>query len=278
MKRGSWVWSDVFASNQAYTIVEVMIFLAVSSVLFFVVARSIAGQTTRAQFTESVRNFESRLQDLANDVSTGFYPGENNFTCKTNISGNITITPVSSPRGTNGDCIFVGQVINFDRDDVPSDSFMTITLAGRRYKPGGGTTEVESLSDTAPTPIQTSTPIEKIGPVDLVSVSYNNGLARVNVESFAFTTTFKKYSGAKLDAGDVSVDMVPLLLNCTPGCPTNNASHINTALTDPAAVINPTNGIDICLKGGINQYATVTLGGNGRHLSTKVAFATGACP
>ncbi len=59
--------------STGYTIVETMIFLAVSSLMFISAMILINGRQSRAEFIQAVRVFEANLRDVANDVSTGYY-------------------------------------------------------------------------------------------------------------------------------------------------------------------------------------------------------------
>ena len=112
-----------------YTVIEVMIVLSVSAVLF---ASAIAGysyQNRKTEFTNAVRDMESTIQDTLNDVSTGYYPNATNFDC---IRAGSPAAPSlddsnTSEQGTNQDCIFLGKAV-----DVTDDFLRTYTMVGLR--------------------------------------------------------------------------------------------------------------------------------------------------
>ncbi|HSX23561.1 MAG TPA: hypothetical protein VLE74_00460, partial [Candidatus Saccharimonadales bacterium] len=61
-----------------YTIVEVMIFLAVSGALLVSALLIFNGRQQRIEFGQSIRDIDSKIRDVLNDVSTGVYNYTNN--------------------------------------------------------------------------------------------------------------------------------------------------------------------------------------------------------
>lgn len=131
--------------QSGYTIIEVMIFLLVSAALLGSVITLISGRTERTRFTQSVENMERRLQDLLNDVSTGYYPTTGNFACEAGSAG-IVFTPNRQvEQGSNRDCIFLGKALSFS-----SSSYDAYTMVGLRNSGDIRTTgmkNIESLQD-----------------------------------------------------------------------------------------------------------------------------------
>ena len=98
--------------SQGYTIVEVIIVLAIASALFFVAVLAISGQQARTEYTQAIQDFQSRLVDIANDVNTGIYP---NLGLSTKCQVDVTTRKPSfsmggqAQQGANTDCIFIGK-------------------------------------------------------------------------------------------------------------------------------------------------------------------------
>ncbi len=135
-----------------YTIVEVMIFLAISMVMFASVVGVMGSQNRRNQFTESVNTFNQRLGDILNDVDTGYFPSNGDFSCAVDASGNISFAPVASGNidnnlGKNQDCVFAGKSITVDAAN--RDNFIVQTLVGRRTltDASGATRDVENVTE-----------------------------------------------------------------------------------------------------------------------------------
>lgn len=258
--------------NKAYTIVEALIFLAVSGVLFAAVATSISGQQTRAQFNQGVRDFESRLLDLANDVSTGYYQSNNNFGCTSNPADVEVSWVASKERGTNNGCILAGQALQFT---LNSPNFIVHPLAGKQLtRVGVDTREVTSLSEANPKVVTASSQTERINyGLTVGRVTYNNGSV-VNAGGLAFVITFGGYSPStgELNSGDIHANLVPLV----------DASPAGIDAVNWGTVIqNPSGGMTVCLQDGsgpMARHAEIRLGGNGRQLDTDAIFGNGNCP
>lgn len=127
-----------------YTIVELMIVLVISAALFATAIVGYSRQNSRTQFTQSVREFELKIQDVLNDVETGYYPNQGNLRCVR--SGGAAAEPIVSrvdgtDQGTNNDCIFIGRGFNLadNGDDLTHGIF---TIVGLSYK----STDAEELS------------------------------------------------------------------------------------------------------------------------------------
>ncbi len=108
-----------------YTIIETLIFLAVTSGLFIIAVSFMNGKQSRVQFDQAVRDFDSNLQDVINDTATGYYPN-NSVTCVSvdNTDTPPTFLPAGGPvvQGINGGCIFLGKSIQFGMAGVDCDS------------------------------------------------------------------------------------------------------------------------------------------------------------
>jgi type II secretory pathway pseudopilin PulG len=134
--------------NTGYTILETMIFLIVSSVIFVSVALLITGQVAKYQAKDAVNQLESVVRNTLNDVGNGYFPiiGQD-FNCTKGPSTNppivTEVVSANENRGTNPECIIIGKSIEFrtseikvktwvanaDIDEVPS-TLGDITLVG----------------------------------------------------------------------------------------------------------------------------------------------------
>jgi hypothetical protein len=94
-----------------YTILEVMIFLVVSTALLGSTLLILGGREDRTRYAQSVATFEAELQDIMNDVATGFYPSTENISC-TSASTGPSISNSASKLGTNGGCIYLGKALS----------------------------------------------------------------------------------------------------------------------------------------------------------------------
>ena len=120
-----------------YTIIEVMMFLLVSSALLGSVMTVMSGKQESTRFTKSVESFERRLNDLSNDASTGYYPSAENFTCSYPAGGTVSFSPTGTLKGENGGnstgtnagCVFLGKAVQF-RTDGDRSKYTVYTIVG----------------------------------------------------------------------------------------------------------------------------------------------------
>lgn len=101
-----------------YTIVEVMIVLAVSGMMFVIAANFINGKQERAAFTQGSNDTGSVLQAIVGDITDGHY---SDVPLQCNISGTTLTanTGAGGDQGQNQNCVFLGKIVRF-------------------YAPGGG--------------------------------------------------------------------------------------------------------------------------------------------
>lgn len=111
MKRSKML--GVGKTSRGYTIIEALIFLAVSGALLISATTLISGRQERTRFSQEVDNVANELQDLFNDVATGYYPNADNIRC-TYGAGAISVTTTGpNSTGTNEQCVFSGKFIDF---------------------------------------------------------------------------------------------------------------------------------------------------------------------
>src|SRR5688572_4270761 len=75
------------APRRGFTVVEVLIVLAITGLLFVSAAVMIAGRQNRTAFEQSVRNIHSQIQAAIDEVIVGHYPNNGNFDCNATGSG-----------------------------------------------------------------------------------------------------------------------------------------------------------------------------------------------
>jgi hypothetical protein len=144
--------------NGGYTILEVMIFLAISSALFAVTVAVFRAQSAQAEFSTSINDVNSKFLQWIDDVSNGFSgtsagstTADSNFTCAAVGVGSGRSPKLdsgtSSARGSNADCIFLGKAILVN--EVSNATHITaIPIVGLRSDAGGEL--INNIQDTEP--------------------------------------------------------------------------------------------------------------------------------
>src|SRR5581483_5995816 len=111
-----------------YTIVETMLFLLVSAAILASAIALVQSQQSKTQFSQSVRDLNSKLQNYINDVNSGFYNGSNSYSCA-QVSGEPRLSSSNQGVGTSQDCIFLGKAFSFS---LNQSAFTIITVLGNR--------------------------------------------------------------------------------------------------------------------------------------------------
>lgn len=254
-----------------YTIVEVMIFLAVTSALFVMIALGFQGQQARTEFSVATRELESRIRDTINDVGSGYYGSGGNFTCTVNASGDIVVDPSSSsPQGTNPDCIFVGKVLHFGIEgDTEGKEYNIMTVIGKRTNLSNQNVDSYAHQDGArPTILEPATENHRL-PVGLVY----GGMHRLVNSSTLDTSAvgFLSTLGAFAVTGEQQQDTIRLQYLFNPdGGMRSSASQIKSFVDDfanisiwPLAVGIAVDTVEVCFDSdATDQHVIYAIGGH----------------
>lgn len=277
-----------------FTIVELMIVLAVTGIIFFGAITLISGRTSQTEFMTAIQNVQGQVQQVINEVGNGYYPNNGNFKC-VGSPGSFNINPGANEQGANTGCIFLGKIMQFNTN---STQFTIYTVAGAQLNVSSQ--EVQTYSSARPLVIAQGSTAPPPGsdltgfagtPAALqygVSVSSMYYCATTTVANCSLTvndgsigavailSSLGAYSGSALQANSQHFNLVPIYnssLTLTPG---NAVDKMNIALDTPAGsgIItsaddfvygpNPANTVLICFSSGTtNQSGLVTIGGRG---------------
>lgn len=245
-----------------YTIVEVMIVLAVSAALFATAIFGFTQQNRRTQFTESVETFAQNLQDIVNDVETGFYPSNNNVSCI--VAGPGPPVPVVDDtifveQGSNSGCIFIGKAIQFSPSS-DSSAYDTFTVVGRTLIDGTDDA-VSRLSEAQPVGIDQlvdqrvlSAGVEIVKVTTLGATPQDLSLLAVVSDSGVSGIANPGFNTRSTLAGNLG------------GLGVNDTNFLADIITlDNASIVRAMDGVEVCLQesggGSEARQAVVTLGG-----------------
>lgn len=273
------------ARNGGFTIVETLIVLSTTALLALLVMNMIAGQQGRAEFTQAVRDADSRIKDMINDYATGFYERTGNVKCSADGSGNPPILSSSaSDLGVNIGCIYAGRIMKFSN----TNTFTLHTMAGRQYDGPVFSQEVSTLLGAQPrlihpTPADPSLPnLAQVGTFDggvtIGKVIYVNSTnAERETGAFGVISNFGTTTGTSLRTDKQS----PLLMAFT----THTMAHTDTQLAGKVSTLTTSDFVTnrpvaICfLSGKSKQHAVIRIGDNQGRLTTSTIIGSGdTCP
>lgn len=94
-----------------FTIIEVMIVLAISGGMLISAATIFNGRRQTTEFSQAMYDLQSQVQSIANGVSSQAIPGVQQYTCAPALIGGTMRPALSAGSATNQDCIYLGQAI-----------------------------------------------------------------------------------------------------------------------------------------------------------------------
>jgi type II secretory pathway pseudopilin PulG len=255
-------------NSAGYTILEVMIVLAVTTALFVGVAVLFGGRQGQTQTEQSVRDLESKIQNITNDVATGYFP--NGIKCTATSTPADPVVPSAAPAtaGSNSGCIFLGKIASFANDKIN-----LLSIVGRQFTGAiGNSSATSSLGEAVPVAVQ----------INPESYSYNYGLKPIKIYDMANDTTqygaiafMNQLGGGSGGASPLTGSRSILLYGIT-GTVINDS--IGTASGKAGVAGNYvalTKGARICLLGGNGKRAEITVGAGGGQVGTNVTIDKG---
>lgn len=268
-----------------YTIVETLIFLAVSSALFVSAMLLISGQQQKTEFANAIRDIDSQIQDVINDIATGYYSRGVDFSCSGGGSGPVLNSAGDPGQGKNIDCIFMGRVIQFTDDQSP-ENFIVYTAVGLRLDSTGK--QVTDFAGAKPKLLAPgiiySSPdgsdkrrLQSGLRVGKMTDGNNNPITAVGF--FSSLSSYNPVTG-DINSGSLAVDMRPI--SPPIGLNTSSTAFVDAFNNGASSYGGPVtnDSVRICfINEGTNQRAILTIGGANRQLSTNVSIESGAsCP
>lgn len=248
---------------QGFTIMETLIVLAVTSTLFVIIAATLSGRQQRTQFEQAANDIRAEIQQVINDVGTGFYPSTNNFSCSAGAFG-PTLGAGSTTQGENTGCIFLGKAMQFSAGGNES-AYNIIPIAGLQRTNTG--TEVSTYAEASPRAISPSTSdssipdlvVKKKLQYGLEAYSMTYGTTNIPIGAFVVANSLATYSSGTLASGSGQLNIIPITSSNLGSAQEVTAQNINTTMH--TAPVNPAGGIKICFASeGSNQSGLVTIG------------------
>ncbi len=138
-------WAD-----GGYTVVEVMVFLMISAVIFFSAVTVFHGQQGKTGFEQGLRDSVSKFQQYVDEVTTSVFSSGQYNCAVSNSSGRATLSKPSggaNGAGSNQGCIFLGRAIQV----IPGQtSIYAYSVLGNQYTASGE--PATSYAGTLPEP------------------------------------------------------------------------------------------------------------------------------
>ena len=260
MKRGG-----LAISAQGFTIVETLIVLAVTGILFVSAALMINGKQSRTDFQVGVRNLQQRLQQIINQTASGYYPNNGDFRCTVTglIGSPLRISSVDpTGQGQNQDCIFAGTAVVFGGPGS-ADKYGVYPLAGQRTYGGVDvTTPTQARLTAVAQGTTTNTDAPRVDRVVLPNgLTYVGSNIQHGVFAVAFLSTFGKFQGPSSDSMGGS-QQLKLSTYHLPWDLASDVENINNEAINGGLFQYPTpsTSVDLCFdSGGTKQSVIISI-------------------
>lgn len=274
VERGRRRISRIFSmprGSRAFTIIEVLIVLAVTGLLFVSAAVLIAGRRQQTEFNQAIRQIQTQIQQVINDVSTGFYPDSGNFQCTPGPSGPV-LTAGSTEQGTNSGCIFMGKAMQFDIFNTSPEQFSVYTVAGLQKTSSGAevTNRVQAMPKVvAPSTSQPDTSIDTQmqGGLTTYRMWYNDGAGDRDIGVVVFMPSLAPSSSIASSAQQLHV--IPVMGTSLNASKPATAQAIYDNM--PTSPFDVSGGVHVCfVSSGTDQSGLISIGGEARQLSVTL--------
>ena len=268
-----------------FTIIEVMIFLAVSGVTFLIAASFINGKEAQTEYYQGMNQSLADIRTVINNVSNGNYPfpDNTNFSCNVSVNGpGVQVSPTATS-ATSG-CTLIGEVIA--PEVGTSSNYSLFTLAGCMFTPCTSTIATPtSVYQEMPQVIPSFNQTKQWPGGVLVSKMFEVQPGKVTgIGLVGFFASLPSVNGSVYQSGAQPVDLVVFTNSSLANSVTAYENQINS-LGDGSANGGPlTNGyVVICFLGTNGQPASITIGGNdgGQQMTASLDLGKGiysGCP
>ena len=218
---------------RGFTIVEIMIFLAVSGLILMGALLALNGKQNETEFHTAMNNLVSNLQRTVSYVSDGYYETPQGLQC-TSTGGAPNISSSGGQQGQNFGCIMIGEVLEFGVSNSAGQEYDEYPVAGLQYVGGTPPTVTTNISQAEPTALYPA-----VGPtvnefgygLNVHSIcygdsGYNPGPSSAtcsylgannyeNVGAVGLFTSFNGYNaaignGTSLNEGSQSIQIIPI--------------------------------------------------------------------
>lgn len=240
---------------------EVLLFMAISGLMFIVAANFISGKQARAEFKQGMNTITSELTAVINDVNNGYFPARDDIKCSADDAGGpLIFTGTAKEQGANKGCVFMGKIFGLESGDINNHTYKVYTVAGRQFRgtaaanlPPKGFTEARP----AVVPDLTQKARFQWKPELVKMTSKGSAITAVGF----FTGFGRDISNLYRENGGTVVVPIPGALgsfqpNSVKANADSSLANGYTALTDSSP------HIILCFESGHGEWGTVTLGGD----------------
>lgn len=273
-----------------FTMVEVMIVLAVTSLMFISAVAFINGRQNRTQFTTAINLLQQQLQQIINETANGYYPQTTSFSCTRGSAAPPVLTNQSAAdrQGQNPDCIFLGKVIQFapDISGTTEEPYIIYPIIGNRLgstntseasmlydSPAGTATFPEAAArgtGTNTTLTSATTQASLTQGLTVTGMWYGTSSSQTT-STFGIISSLPNPSGAGVASGTQTMGLYTVASTALHQTPeyTADAIFAGKITSAPLQIVN---SVSICLASGTTkQWGLITIGQRDASVASNLA-------
>jgi type II secretory pathway pseudopilin PulG len=263
---------------KGYTIIEVLLVLAISTLLLFSAILVFRGQQNETEYTQTVQELNSVIVNYANKVNAGISLESGDVDC---FSG-ANSPPTFNKTGTGGygnrnGCIYLGQALQID--NAGSSTLNSYTVIGNQYTASGDI--VSDFSNAYPTVATDvvsgnlayilNTSFTLAGGANFKSVGAKSGGAVLN-GNWYMTGLYTDLNGSPaLPAGNLKLDMVGYNLSPNP-----NITQLKSCAEGTTCTPQSIGEWDLCVQNS-NASHTMLLALTSNNSGVSTHIVDGGC-
>lgn len=262
---------------EGYTILEAMIVITISAAMFVSVVIAFGGRQQEIQFTQAVRSFDARLNDIINDVSTGYFDNSGNLSCtlpsadpdqRPFVSGASASQDI---QGSSDECVFLGKAIQFypqtDPASKAASKIRVFNLLGRRTNGGSPANSIQTARPIAVAPATDGDPNLLEDEVSKINLDWGLKVTDIRFEAppvnswgvIGFFTSFSSTFSSGISEEKISNNQ-KVRYAYIPDTLLNQLDHEAVAIVNTITDKNPPDGADRYINlSGINNPVTICL-------------------
>jgi len=264
-----------------FTILETMIVMTISAAMLVSAIALFSGQQRKTQFAQGLRDIESKMQDVLNDVATGYFPNAGTISCTASgINEPVINTAGTVEQGANFECVFMGKALW-----VRPDGFVSYPIVGSRSLASSATT-LSTLSTVRPI-LATSLREEKtfLWNSRVYAIYWNDTAQRSSYGAMLAIAsspngTGVAANGAGLNSGIQRLNMYTSGTGIVPPVNIADASIVNAEAAIKAALSSPTlswvpgNKVVLCIEDGSSgagrQFGGIVITGGSDGVEARI--------
>lgn len=239
--------------DKGFTILEVILFLAVSSALLLVVLTGVNSLAKRQKFTDTVDSLQSHIQRQYDEVISGV---------NTRTTGTISGCPgYDTTPGTEETCLLLGKLLTYQTNGTHDTVLTSSYIISQALLPEGYETATDAVKLQ-----QVQPAISTLGATQY-EVKWGAIIGSMSKATNPVTATRQTISRIAFIRIPDSSRVVTLFYD---GAPDSETNRLRLALSSDANIINPPTGT---AAGGVRMPSAVVCVRNVNDFGTSAAFA-----